>query len=50
MEITSEDGGSVFQFDGSPDSYVSITHELSFSPTTGFVITAWVQQDAGNSG
>ena len=47
---TTLDGSPVLQFNGGPESYVTIPHELSFQPLQGFTFTTWLQQDPGNMG
>lgn len=47
---TSSDSSPVFQFDGSNESYVNISEDLSFQPSQGFTFTAWLSQNPGNSG
>jgi len=43
-------GEPIFSFDGGPESFVSVSDELTFQPSLGFSITAWVQQVPGNIG
>ena len=48
--MTAVGGSPVLSFNGGQDSFVSIAANLSFQPSLGFTISAWVQQDPGNEG
>ena len=50
LDETGPDGTTLYQFDGSSDSFVSFSDELTFEPTRGFTFASWVSQESGNDG